>query len=307
MDYCAAIQRFCDETESRLEREIRLGEAFDPDEAIACTYISKFHFYRLFKAVTGLTVHDYVKRRRLGLAAIHLLESKDDVLATAVKFGFQSQEVFLRNFKRQFGVTPSMFRKTGSIGEVHGKSGKIHVEALRLAVKNRNGTIRIVEKTETFRDLKLVGFERVTNNGESRTVIRAMERFMHAKQLIPNAVGNTVYRVCHDLFHDGEKESYRELIAVEVDDIRDIPEGMTAMRIDRADVVTYRHEGKLFTEQADKIVQTYEFLYAYRIPHSGVTLSPEFTMERYPANFAGPYEDDATVDISFSILPQDEQ
>lgn len=297
MDYCEAIQRFCDVVESRLE------EAFDLDEAIACTYMSKFHFYRIFKAVTGLSVLDYVKRRRLGMAARHLLLTGDDILTTAVNYGFQSPEVFIRNFKRQFGCTPSVFRKTGSLDVIHGKTGKMNVDALRIAIKNRNGTIHVVEKTETIDDLKLVGFERETNNAGSRTVIHAMERFMRAMNQIPNAKAEPVYRICYDLNHNGESESYKELIALAVHDFRDIPEGMTTKRIRRARIVTYRHEGKLFTEHTENIVQTYEFLYAFRIPHSNVTLTPDFFMERYPANLAGPYEDSAAVDISFSIRP----
>jgi AraC family transcriptional regulator len=307
MDYCEAIQRFCDDVESRLEKEIRLGDPFDLDEAIGGTYISKFHFYRIFKAITGLSVLDYVKRRRLGLAAGHLLESRDDILTTAVKFGFHSPEVFIRNFKKQFGRTPSSFRKTGTIDEIRGNAGKIHVVALRFAVKNRNGTIHVAEHTETIRDLKLVGYERVTRNGESRTVIDAMDRFLRAMHRIPNARTDAVYRLCYDLNNDGGNESYKELIAVAVDDFDAIPAGMACKHIRDTRIVTYRHEGKLFTEHTENIVRTYEFLYGYRIPHSGVILTADFTMERYPATFAGPYEDGAVVDISFSIQPQNEQ
>lgn len=160
-----------------------------------------------------------------------------------------------------------------------------------------------MEKTETIDDLMLVGYERETSNLKSRTVIHAMERFLRDAHRIPGAFGEPVYRVCYDLQHSGENESYKELIALRVKDFRDIPEGMTAKHIRQARIVTYRHEGKLITENTDKIVQTHEFLYAYRIPHSNVTLAPDFFMERYPARFAGPYHDSAVVDISFSIRP----
>lgn len=113
VDYCVAIQRFCDYVENRLEEGLTKGfDRFDLEEAIASTHISMFHFYRIFKVITGLTVLDYVKRRRLGLAARHLLLSGDDILTTAISCGFQSGKCSSAISKNSSAVPRRCFGKS---------------------------------------------------------------------------------------------------------------------------------------------------------------------------------------------------
>ena len=75
--------------------------------------ISLSHLYRLFSLFTGMTIKEYIRIRRMTKAAIELRCSDISIIDLSIKYGFGSQEAFLRVFCRLFGITPGEYRKTG--------------------------------------------------------------------------------------------------------------------------------------------------------------------------------------------------
>ncbi|MFW6078381.1 MAG: helix-turn-helix transcriptional regulator [Gemmatimonadota bacterium] len=71
---------------------------------------SEFHFTRLFRERTGLTVHRYVDRLRLRSAMEAVLDGAPDLTTVAFRHGFSSHSHFTRAFRREYGATPSMVR-----------------------------------------------------------------------------------------------------------------------------------------------------------------------------------------------------
>src|SRR4029077_10630598 len=75
-------------------------------------HFSPFHFHRLFAAWMGATLGDYLRRRRVELAAMRLLsQPRLTVLNAALSVGFGSGEAFSRAFKGRFGCSPSAWRE----------------------------------------------------------------------------------------------------------------------------------------------------------------------------------------------------
>lgn len=75
-------------------------------------HFSQFHFHRLFSAWMGETLGDYVRRRRVEVAAMRLVaQPRVPVLQIALSVGFGSTEAFARAFRARFGGTPSSWRK----------------------------------------------------------------------------------------------------------------------------------------------------------------------------------------------------
>lgn len=64
-------------------------------------------FQRIFIYVSGVSINEYVRKRRLTLAGQDLKNRDGSVLEIAVKYGFQSHSAFTRAFKEQHGITPS--------------------------------------------------------------------------------------------------------------------------------------------------------------------------------------------------------
>ncbi|MCM1114008.1 MAG: AraC family transcriptional regulator [Clostridium sp.] len=87
--------------------ENHLQDHIDINEAAQIAYESADSFCRLFRALSGMTVNDYIKKRRLSLAAIELQNTDEKVIDIAFKYGFNSSDVFRRAFMKQHGMTPS--------------------------------------------------------------------------------------------------------------------------------------------------------------------------------------------------------
>lgn len=90
--------------ESNLCDEIHL----DAVSAAAC--VNKNSFARFFSYMTGMTLHTYIRRRRLTLAAYDLQNSNSKVIDIAVKYGWDSADAFTKAFIRQHGITPTRAR-----------------------------------------------------------------------------------------------------------------------------------------------------------------------------------------------------
>lgn len=90
-----------------------LAEPVDLAALADVAHFSPFHFHRLFRAWMGETLGDYLRRRRLEVAALYLMHRRrKSVLEVALEVGFGSGEAFSRAFRLQFGVTPSLWRKS---------------------------------------------------------------------------------------------------------------------------------------------------------------------------------------------------
>lgn len=69
-------------------------------------YVSESHFTRAFRVLTGLTISEYVRNRRLFEASNMLKESNISVLDVALNVGYESPEAFSKAFKRFYGIRP---------------------------------------------------------------------------------------------------------------------------------------------------------------------------------------------------------
>ncbi|WP_223068644.1 effector binding domain-containing protein [Paenibacillus caui] len=105
MDYYTRIQQSIDFIESHLEEELFIADI------AAKAHFSPFHFQRLFQAISGSSVQEYIRSRRLAEAARLLESGHGSILDIALSAGYGSQEAFTRAFAGCFGVTPAKFRK----------------------------------------------------------------------------------------------------------------------------------------------------------------------------------------------------
>ena len=93
--------------------EENLAGEIDYEEAAGRACCSSFHFQRMFSVITEITPAEYVRRRRLTLAATELSSGKTKVIDVAMKYGYDSPDSFTRAFRNLHGVTPQAAREPG--------------------------------------------------------------------------------------------------------------------------------------------------------------------------------------------------
>ncbi|WP_019419774.1 AraC family transcriptional regulator [Paenibacillus sp. OSY-SE] len=91
--------------------EDHLHVMLEIDDIAQAALSSRYHFQRMFHALTGFTVTEYIRNRRLTLAAEELAGTECKVIDVALKYGYESPEAFAKAFQRLHGVTPSAAKK----------------------------------------------------------------------------------------------------------------------------------------------------------------------------------------------------
>ena len=77
------------------------------------TYVSSFHFQRVFHILCGYTLGEYIRNRRLTLAGTELIAGTLKVIDVAMKYGYDSPDSFTKAFTRFHGITPSSVKNKG--------------------------------------------------------------------------------------------------------------------------------------------------------------------------------------------------
>lgn len=147
--------------------EEHLTDDIDFDEVARIACCSVYHFQRLFSFITDIPMSEYIRRRRLTLAAFELQESNVKVIDLAVKYGYDSPISFTRAFQNQHGVAPSLARGKGVQLKAYPRI------SFQITIKGDVAMdYRIIEK-EAF---KVFGLEGIfnTENGEN---LKAIPKF----------------------------------------------------------------------------------------------------------------------------------
>jgi len=125
--------------------EDNLTNDIDCKEAARLALCSEYHFKRMFSFLAGITLSEYIRRRRLTLAAFELQNSSAKVIDIAMKYGYNSPDSFARAFQSLHGITPSEARTNGHSLKAYPRM------SFQLTIQGGNEmNYRIVEK-EAFR------------------------------------------------------------------------------------------------------------------------------------------------------------
>ena len=108
MDWITALNKAVDYIEENILSDITCDSVADQ------VHVSSYHFQRTFTILTGLPVGEYIRNRRLSLAGQELLDKKNKIIDTALKYRYETPESFNRAFKRFHGISPVQARKEGA-------------------------------------------------------------------------------------------------------------------------------------------------------------------------------------------------
>lgn len=154
MEWITGIQNAINYIEDHLDGEI------DYEQAAKESFSSSYHFQRVFSILSGYTLGEYIRNRRLSLAGAELATGKEKVIDIAAKYGYESPDSFAKAFQKFHGMTPSQARSDGAMLKNFSRlSFKITLEGGNIM------NYRIVEKEA----LVLMGYKtRFTGTPEKR-------------------------------------------------------------------------------------------------------------------------------------------
>lgn len=194
--------------------ERNLTEELDIGEIAKKAALSPFYYQRMFGAMCGMTVGEYIRARRMTLAAQELACSDNKVIDIAVKYGYDSPDSFAKAFQRFHGITPTQARETGaelrSIAPLH---IKITLEGGKML------DYKIVEKAP----FTVVGIKRKFNCETSyQEIPKFWDEWMSDMKGLKGTFG-----ICSDM--DGKNFDY--WIADLYQPWEDIPEGTSTFQV----------------------------------------------------------------------------
>lgn len=103
----ASLNRLVDVVEDRLTDDL------DVADLAGTLGTTEYHLRRLFSSLAGMPLSDYVRRRRMTVAAAEVVDGRGDLLGIAVRHGYGSAEAFGRAFRAVHGVSPGQARRDG--------------------------------------------------------------------------------------------------------------------------------------------------------------------------------------------------
>lgn len=241
---------------------------------------SIYNFQRMFSYIADKPLSEYIRNRRLTLAAFDLLNSTDRIIDIALKYGYESQDSFTRAFKGFHGVLPSSVRNE----TVQLKScPKL---SFQISIKGENHMNYQMEQWPAFRVMGIphkvktsTAFEDIPKLWEKAWKDGTMQRFM---ENFPD------YRPAGFLGISaggqwGDSEEMNYIIAVtshvDVPECRHIPaiEGMQEYSYPAAMWAIFEANGEL----PDATQKVYKQFYTEWLPNSGYRLADLPVIECY--------------------------
>ena len=107
MDWIERLNEAIRYMEENLTGEIE----YDKLGQIACC--SAYHFQRMFTYIAGMPLSEYIRRRKMSLAAVDLQGGQAKIIDVAAKYGYTSPTAFNRAFRSVHGINPSAVKKEG--------------------------------------------------------------------------------------------------------------------------------------------------------------------------------------------------
>ncbi len=222
--------------------EERLGAEFDVDGLARALGTTEYHLRRMFSTLAGMPLTEYVRRRRMTVAAADIVRGEDDLLSIAVRYGYGSTEAFGRAFRAVHGAGPRDVRRDG---------GPLRTQPrlrFRLTVEGSNPMDTRIVEHPAFR---LVGHATrvpLIHQGVNPHIqqhIAALPEEAHSRL---KALGDTepagLLQVCDDLDPDGTEGSeltYLHGVAVTGD--TPVPDDLDAIEVPAGRWAVFRTAG----------------------------------------------------------------
>lgn len=263
--------------------ELSLGQDIVLEDLARAAGMSFWHFLRVFRTTVGETLKDYIRRRRLTMAAWALLEPGPSVLDIALGAGFDSHEAFTRAFRAQFGCSPRQFRQRGEPPQMPRARPEISEAYL---AHLQHGITREPQLC-AHEDMRLVGLRAEMTVAPQEFDVLALgaplwQQFLQLVPQIELRQDDTIFLQCDILASNDDHVRCVLMPCVRVSQFANPPEPLVAEVRPRSQDAVFLHRGG-----GQAWEYTMQYLYGTWLPDSGLQLSDlpllyRFTVDSSP-------------------------
>ncbi|MFI8372072.1 GyrI-like domain-containing protein [Streptomyces sp. NPDC085466] len=232
----SALNRLVDQVEEHLSEELDVG-------ALARSLgTTEYHLRRMFSSLAGMPLSEYLRRRRMTVAAGEVVRGESDLLAIAVRHGYGSAEAFGRAFRSVHGAGPGDVRRDG---------GPLRTQPqlrFRLSVE---GSIPMETRLVDRPAFRLVGHSArvpLVHEGVNPHIVRHIAALPQEEHLRLKSLGDTqpegLLQVSDDLDPDaaeGSELTYLHGVALDRDTA--VPDGLDAIEVPAGRWAVFRTSG----------------------------------------------------------------
>jgi len=275
--------------------QAHLGDDLDGSVLAEVAFMSRFHFHRVFAAMTGMTPAQYVLRTRLAAAIGALRTSSASVGSVALDHGFDGGASLAKAMRRQFGVSPSGARQ--AVLDPRIGSG---MAAIPARLQRRKTMLQPTIRDLPSQQLLCATEHGAVNNDMTAAAQRAFARLFPAAEALGVASRQTgCLAVCPDEMKSPDDPDVRFVAALSFDgpapDLASTP-GVTCERIEAGKWAVFRHIGPYNT-----LWQTWRAIYRDWVPASKVALRDAAPYELYVSDASMVPAEELTTDIHVPI------
>ncbi|WP_265937824.1 AraC family transcriptional regulator [Bacillus thuringiensis] len=144
--------------------ENNLTHEIDFKEVAKIAYCSEYHFKRMFSFLAGISLSEYIRCRRLTLAAFELKNNNVKVIDIAIKYGYNSPDSFARAFQNLHGITPSGARNSSHSLKAYSPM------TFQLSIQGGNEMNYRIEEKEPFRIIGITKRVPIVFNGVNEEI-----------------------------------------------------------------------------------------------------------------------------------------
>ncbi len=269
MDWLSRINKAMDYIEDNLAGEV------DQVQLAQIMNCSTYQFNRMFALITNVTLSEYIRRRKLTLAAFELISSDIKIVDLALKYGYDSPTAFTRAFINQHNITPSEAKVNG-VDLIAFPRMSFHISI--------RGDVSMNFKIEKKPAFTVVGFKEnvSTVNGENNKRIPQIWCEVNQNGMseqickLMTAEPMGMLGVCGSFSE--ETKSFDYYIAVAVKDGTAVPENLSKLEVPESTWAIFKSVGPM----PDAIQDVWKRIYSEWFPTSEYKSAGTPELEVYP-------------------------
>lgn len=289
IDYYKRIEKAVNFIEENLREKLTLERIAEQ------AYFSKYHFIRVFTAMTGETVGNYLRKRRISESSKQLINTNRSILDIAFDYQFESQEAYSRSFKKIYHTSPGKYRKLNNNQIAYGRA-KLTIKRLNHLKSNVTMKPKIIE----LKVKKLIGLS-VKTSLENNNIPQLWNDFMPRIKEITDTKNTGCYEV-HPFDSEFKIEDFtpnmefEKCAAVEVTNFDSIPKGLKSIIIEGGKYAVFEHKGNM-----NSIQMSFDYAYGTWLPNSKYEIDKRADFECYGEKYLGPEHPESITELWIPI------